>query len=176
VNPPVRPTHVVLVGMMGAGKTTTGLALAARLGWPLRDCDADLEDRTGSSGADLAASEGIARLHELEAEILDEALAMPAPLVITAAGSVVSSERARRQLARRATIVWLDAPVELLIDRMASGPHRRTLEGDAAATLLAERRADLESLADLRLDARLPTDQLVDRIVTALLVDGEPAP
>jgi shikimate kinase len=175
VNPPVRPTHVVLVGMMGAGKTTTGLALAARLGWPLRDCDVDLEDRTGSTGADLAASEGIARLHELEEQILVETLSMPSPLVITAAGSVVGSERARAALAP-ALVVWLDAPVDDLVVRMASSPHRRTLEGDAAARLFAERRADLESLADLRLDARVPTDRLVDRIVTALLVDGEPAP
>jgi shikimate kinase len=172
VSPPVRPTHVVLVGMMGAGKTTTGLALAARLGWPFRDCDVDLEDRTGTTGADLAASEGIARLHELEEQILVEALAMPPPLVVTAAGSVVGAERARASLAP-ALVVWLDAPVDDLVVRMASSPHRRTLEGDAAATLLAERRADLESLADLRLDARLPTDQLVARIVTALLVDGE---
>jgi shikimate kinase len=175
VNPQPRPTHVVLVGMMGAGKTTTGLALAARLGWPLRDCDVDLEDRTGSTGADLAASEGIVRLHELEEEILLEALAMPPPLVLTAAGSVVGSERARTTLAQ-AMVVWLDAPVDDLVVRMASSPHRRTLEGDAVAALLAERRADLASLADLRLDARSSTDELVDRILTALLVDGEAAP
>jgi shikimate kinase len=175
VNAGPPPTHVVLVGMMGVGKTTTGAALAARLGWPLRDCDVDLEARTGSTGAELAAGAGLDRLHELEAGILLEALTVPAPLVVTAAGSVVGSERARSELAARAKVVWLDAPVGDLVVRMASGAHRRSLDAESAAVLLAERRADLEALADLRLDARATTDELVDRILSWLLVEVGPA-
>jgi shikimate kinase len=169
------PSHVVLVGMMGVGKTTTGASLAARLGWPLHDCDVDLEARTGRTGAELTAGEGLDRLHELEEEILLEALTMPAPLVVTAAGSVVDSERARSELAARAEVVWLDAPVADLVVRMASGAHRRSLEAETVAALLAERRADLEALADLRLDARATTDELVESIVSWLLVEAGPA-
>jgi shikimate kinase len=161
------PTHVVLVGMMGVGKTTTGLALAARLGWPLRDCDVDLEERTGRTGAELAATEGIARLHQLEEEVLLEALAAPGPLIVTAAGSVVTSERARQVVARGATVVWLDAPVDELVVRMSSDTHRRPLDRQAARALLVRRHALLAELADLRLDARALTDDLVERIVDA---------
>jgi shikimate kinase len=156
-------SHLVLVGMMGAGKTTTALALAAGLGWPMRDCDLDLEERIGMTGAELAASAGLERLHECEEEVLLDALTAPGPLIVTAAGSVVSSERVRREL-RRATVVWLDAPVDELVVRMDADTHRRSIDRDAAAALLGQRREHLAEVADLRLDARATTDVLVDRI------------
>lgn len=162
------PRHLVLIGMMGAGKTTTGRALAARLGWPMRDCDRDLEERTGRTGADLAATEGIEYLHRLEEEILLEVLAGDGPLIVTAAGSVVTSERVRWRLAQRATVVWLDVPLGDLLVRMTSGPHRRPLDPQAAEELLAQREANLAELADLRLDARTPTGDLVDEIMKGI--------
>jgi shikimate kinase len=160
---PVR--HLVLVGMMGAGKTTTGLALAARLGWPVRDCDLDLEERIGMTGAELAAADGVEHLHRLEEEVLLDALAAAGPpAIVTAAGSVVASERVRRELQQRATVVWLDAPVDELVVRMDADTHRRPIDHDAAAALLAQRREHLAEVADLRLDARAKTDVLVDHI------------
>jgi shikimate kinase len=169
-------SHLVLVGMMGVGKTTTARALAARLGWPMRDCDLDLEERTGRTGATLAADEGLAQLHRHEEELLHDALADDGPLVITAAGSVVESSWAREELARSATVVWLDAPVDELVRRMAADTHRRPLDRPAAEELLARRQAHLVEVADLRLDAREPTDVLVDRIVEAVeFTDGAAA-
>jgi shikimate kinase len=165
VNVPAPPTHLVLVGMMGAGKTTTGRALAGRLGWPMRDCDTDLEGRAGRTGAELAATDGVERLHQLEEELLLEALDTPGPLVVTAAGSIVTSERARQVIGSRAAVVWLDAPIDELEARMAADSHRRPLDRPAAEALLARRHAQLVEVADLRLDARAPTDDLVERIV-----------
>jgi shikimate kinase len=165
-------SRVVLVGMMGVGKTTTARALAARLGWPMRDCDLDLEERTGRTGAALAAGEGLEQLHRHEEELLHDALAAEGPLVITAAGSVVASARARDELARRATVVWLDAPVDELMRRLVSDTHRRPLDRPAAEELLARRKTHLLEVADLRLDAREPTDALVGRIVDALGLSG----
>jgi shikimate kinase len=173
VTPNVEPTHVVLVGMMGVGKTTTGMALAARLAWPVRDGDVDLEVRTGRTGAEIAAEDGLPRLHELEEEVLADALSAPAPLIVVAAASVVASPRARELLAAT-TVVWLDAPVDELLTRMGSGTHRRPVDRPATRDLLADRRAALEELADLHLDAQAPTDELVDRIVATLTTEDPP--
>jgi shikimate kinase len=160
--------HLVLVGMMGVGKTTTGLALAARLDRLLRDCDRDLEARVGMTGAELAAARGVEELHRLEEEVLLDALASDGPTIVTAAGSVVTSERVRQRLAERATVVWLDAPIGELTVRMAADAHRRPLDPPATEALLARRREHLAEVADLRLDARAPTDHLVAAIVAFL--------
>jgi shikimate kinase len=166
--------HVVLVGMMGAGKTTTGLALGRRLGWPVRDCDLDVEERTGRTGQHVAAHAGVAELHRLEEEVLVDALSGTDPTIVSAAGSVVESERGRRLLAGRATVVWLDVPVDELVARMASDTHRRPLDRAAAEELLERRRSLLSGVADLRLDARAPTEALVERIVVYLGAAVEP--
>ena len=65
-----RPRHVVLVGLMGAGKTTVGVPLARALGRPYRDNDSELERRTGRTAHDLAAAEGMDGLHRAESETL----------------------------------------------------------------------------------------------------------
>ncbi|GGI07057.1 shikimate kinase [Egicoccus halophilus] len=160
--------HVVLVGMMGAGKTTTGVALAARLDRPLRDGDVDLEARTGHTGAEIAAADGIDHLHHLEEEVLLDALADERPAVVAAAGWVVEAPRCREALADRATVVWLDVPVGELVSRMATGAHRRPLDPDAADALLARRQRCFAEAADLRLDARAPVDELVASVLDAL--------
>lgn len=159
-----RPRHVVLLGLMGAGKTTTARALARHLGWPVRDNDEDLEAGTGRTGAQIAATEGVARLHALEAELLVAALTGPVATVIAAAGSVVDAADARRAIATRATAVWLDAPADTLTVRAATGTHRRSMADAEVVARGRARLARLEAVCDLRLDARLPTGELVDAI------------
>jgi shikimate kinase len=170
------PPHLALVGFMGVGKTTTGNVLAGRLGWPLRDSDVDLRERTGMSGAEIAARHGVDTLHRLEEEVLLDALASPSRTVITAAGSAVASERCRQGLTERATVVWLDAPVDDVVARMAGNNHRRPIARREAEALLARRRDHLAAVSDLRLDTREPTAALVDRIleVVADLGTGDP--
>ena len=74
----LRMGHIVLVGLMGSGKSTVAAALAAALGVPLRDSDADIERDTGLTGRDIAARDGIDALHALEARHLLDALGRPA--------------------------------------------------------------------------------------------------
>lgn len=164
--------RVVLLGMMGAGKTTTGAALAARLGWSLHDSDAEVEARTGTTGAVLAAEQGVGALHELEARILLDALAADVPMVVCAAASVVEDERCRAAMAGSALVVWLDAPPDVLARRVPSGAHRRTQTPQAAAASLAARWRRFEAVADVRLDASAPTPELVERIQGELAQRG----
>lgn len=163
-----RQRHVVLVGMMGSGKTTTARAIADRLAWPMSDCDADLEAREAITGAQFAARHGVDALHELEEEVLLRALGRRQPSVIAAAGWVVEADRCRQALADHATVVWLDVPLDDLMVRMSSSDHRRRLERRSVAALLSRRRTWFQELAALHLDALQPVDVLARQVVAAL--------
>ncbi len=131
-------THIVLVGLMGAGKSEAGRLLAARLDRPFVDGDELLEGRLGRSGRDVAADEGIDRLHQLECEALLEALAGTTPAVIAAAASVVDSGECMAALARQ-LVIWVDAPDPVLASRLAQSHHRRPLGPDPLAVLADQR-------------------------------------
>lgn len=128
--------HIVLVGMMGAGKSTVGRALAAQLGRPLFDSDAMIEARAGRTVREIWVTEGEPAYRVIETGVLLEALADPEPAVIAAAGGVVLSAANRSALAEsNALVVWLLADVELLLARVRSGGHRPLLDDDPEAML-----------------------------------------
>ena len=99
--------HVVMVGPMGAGKSTVGVALARRLERPYVDSDAEVERRTGRSARQIAASDGLPALHRLELSVLRDALTSNEPAVIASAASVVDGCVGRLALATARTVVWL---------------------------------------------------------------------
>ncbi len=128
--------HLVLVGMMGSGKTTVGRAIATRLGRPLLDSDAMIEAREGRTVRDIFRSDGEDAFRLVETAVLAEALAWPEMAVIAAAGGVVLRPENRRLLHdSRARIVWLRADPGLLADRVKGGSHRPLIDDDPEATL-----------------------------------------
>ena len=128
--------HLVLVGMMGSGKTTVGRAIATRLGRPLLDSDAMIEAREGRTVRDIFRSDGEAAFRLVETAVLAEALAWPEMAVIAAAGGVVLRPENRRLLHdSQARIVWLRADPGLLADRVKGGSHRPLIDEDPEATL-----------------------------------------
>lgn len=130
--------HVVLLGLMGAGKTTVGAALAAHLGWPLRDSDADIQAATGRSGREIDAERGTAELHRLEARHLIDAVGAPERSVISTAASTIDDPDARAALAGPGLLlVWLRADPATLAGRIPPVDHRRRLS-DPAAVLAAQ--------------------------------------
>jgi len=160
----LRGPHIVVMGAMGVGKTTTGRALADALGWGYVDSDDGVQHVAGMSGRAYAERHGVPALHKLEAEVLVDALGLDTPLVISAAASTIEAVEVRHRLRERALIVRLTLPIEDTIGRQAAGHHRRAMTIDEH-TLLTERREPLfESIEDLRLDARGSTDELVDEI------------
>jgi len=130
------PRHIVLVGMMGAGKSSVGRVLAARLGRPLLDTDDLVEEATGRSVREIWATDGEPAYRELEAGVLAEALAAPAPSVIAAGGGIVLRAGNRATLASSgAYVVWLLADVDVLVQRARHGGHRPLLDDDPEGTL-----------------------------------------
>ena len=145
-------SHIVLVGMMGAGKSSVGRALARRLDRGLLDSDELIEAREGRSVREIWMEDGEPAFRELEAEVLADAIASPTPSIVAAAGGVVLSEANRTVLKSDAAhVVWLLADVELLLERVRNGMHRPLLDDDPEGTLRAmyDERADLyQDVAD----------------------------
>lgn len=144
--------HIVLVGMMGAGKTTVGRVLARLLDRPLLDSDHLIEQRTGRTVREIWRDDGEAAFRELEAATLVDALADDVPAVIAAAGGVVLSPANRAALVGSdAHVVWLMADADLLVQRVKNGPHRPLLDDDPVATLrqmFVDREALYREVAD----------------------------
>lgn len=143
--------HVVVIGAMGVGKTTVGRLLAPALGRRFHDSDEILEARTGETAAEIAAREGVERLHEIELEVFLEMCRADPPAVIAPASSVVDDEKGRQAMAENIT-VWLTAPEDVIAHRRALGDHRRSIDPSARAALRASRTPRLEAVSDIEVE------------------------
>lgn len=165
--------HLVLVGMMGSGKTTVGQILAARLERAFVDSDAHVEARTGRTVRQIFATDGEAAYRVLETESLVQALADPRPTVIAAAGGVVLASANRDALrAADAVVVWIDAPNAVLVERATRGSHRPALDDDPLRmfeSMRARRTALYDEVSDHRIEIGDDSPQRVaDRVLDAV--------
>jgi shikimate kinase len=169
--------HVVLLGLMGAGKTSVGRIVAERLGRQLIDGDERLSDRTGGrTAADVAAEEGIDALHALETDIALAALSSSDPAVIGPAASVCESAVVRDHLVDH-TVVWLTGPIELLASKAAEKDHRPLVHhGDAASVLqrqLAVREPLVLALDPLVVDVSAVDDHAAAELIVAYATERD---
>jgi shikimate kinase len=169
----VRTTRpIVLVGMMGSGKTTIGALLAARLGVPAIDNDTRIAEVSGRDNAEYLRAEPAA-WRKLEADLIVETLASAAPMVFSLGGGAVATP-ATAELLRTSdvTVVWLRADPDVLLQRTVEALGTRPmLDGNAAErmrALSAERTPVYESLADIVVDATTTPQHIVEEIVRAL--------
>lgn len=182
--PRVPPRRLLLVGMMGAGKTTIGNRLAHRLGWRYVDSDDEVEASTGQTVKEIFEAGGERAFRPLEREALVAALEGDEPAVVSVAGGAVIDPANRALLRRAGTVVWLRARPDTLFSRVradtvaaASGlpgadDHRPLLERDPKGTLArldAERRPFYEDVADVVVDVDdlapgAVADQVLERV------------
>ncbi len=144
-----------MIGLPGSGKTTVGKLLADELSWAFFDCDAVFEAQAGADITGWVAEYGWAAFRARESALLASALAGDG-VVIATGGGVVEDAKNRAMLAASATVVWLDAPLDVLVERVGAAEDRPLIAGAPRERLreLAERRNPLYAeLADLRLDA-----------------------
>jgi shikimate kinase len=167
----------VLVGMMGVGKTTVGRRLADALGRPFADSDVEVEARTGRTVREIFEADGEAAFRSIESAVLRDALGAAEPTIVAAAGGVVLDPANRELLRRAGTVVWLRAPVGVLVDRVASGVHRPAVEVDPEGTLM--KMEDLRTglyaeVADVVVDSTQPPDEVVASVL-AVVAEREAA-
>jgi shikimate kinase len=156
------------MGMMGAGKTTVGRALAARLKVPYADNDEALLSRAGQDASAFASSRGVDALHRLEHDVLADALRREDNAVVGAPGSIALDPRGSELLAGQ-WVVWLRATLATLAERTHHDPMRPLLGSDPAAVLgalMSEREHAFDRLADDIVDVDgLTVEAIVDRIL-----------
>jgi shikimate kinase len=149
--------HVVLVGLMGVGKSTVGRRLAKEMERPFADADEQVELRAGRAIPAIFRTGGEDEFRRLETEVLADLVARTHPLVIAAGGGAVSRGQNRDLLAPRCFVVWLRASAEFLAGR-TDAAHRPLLAGAADGPeaalrrLLADRAPFYEGVADAVVD------------------------
>lgn len=170
---------VFLVGMMGAGKTTIGRALARALNWEFLDLDHELEERCGVRVADIFDIEGEHGFRKRESALLDECTRRPRIVLATGGGAVLLPEN-RQALQSRGVVVYLRAGPSELYRRVARDRSRPLLQTDnpreRLASLLAQREPLYHSVAHVVFDTgQQPVSQTAERLLAHLL-DYHPAP
>ena len=147
-------TRVLLIGLMGSGKSTIGRRLSRETGWPYLDNDAMLREATGQTAPDFIAAQGEGALHAAEEAVFERALDAPTPVIVGVAGWIVADPAMRTRLADAGTVVWLRAQPETLQERTGTGRGRRAdaTSIDWIRRAAAERRPWFEAVADVVVD------------------------
>jgi shikimate kinase len=147
---------IVLVGLMGAGKTSVGKRLATLLGVPFTDSDSRIVEAAGMSIPEIFASLGEAAFRDGERRVIARLLA-ERPGVLATGGGAFIEPRTRAEIGARGTSVWLRADVDTLWDRVRDRPGRPLLQTADPRRTLAElhgKRAPVYALADVAVDSR----------------------
>jgi shikimate kinase len=147
---------VVLVGMMGSGKTAIGRALAAALDVPFVDSDAAIEEAAAASIAEIFARDGEAFFRKREAEVLKRLLSGP-PGIVSTGGGAFLAEANRDAIAKMGVAVWLDADLKILWERVRhkdTRPLLRTADPKATLAAIHDERTPIYALAGLKIDVK----------------------
>lgn len=144
--------NVFLIGMMGAGKTTVGRLVADQLGYRFFDTDALIEQVAGKTINEIFADSGEEAFRQLEAQVLSE-LSAYTRLTIATGGGIVT-QRLNWSYLHHGLVVWLDAPIDVLIARLQNDATRPLLQGSNPAQSLQklfDQRRSLYAEADLQI-------------------------
>ncbi|GAA5482634.1 shikimate kinase [Haloferula sargassicola] len=150
------PRNIVLIGFMGCGKTTIGRILARMLGCPFVDLDLLIEQKAGMPISRIFSERGEAYFRLVEAAVLHELAAPGPPRIISTGGGIITRRRSRTLLKQLGYVVWLQAPVDTILERTGRNRDRPLLETDDPAAriqaLLDQRMPLYRASADLEID------------------------
>jgi len=163
---------IVMVGMMGAGKTAVGRALAARLRVPFLDSDHEIETAANMTIPEIFARDGEAFFRLKERQVIARLLTEECGVLSTGGGAFLAAEN-RETITRNGASIWLQADLDVLWNRVRHRDTRPLLQtADPRATLaeLYQARVPLYAKADLAVvsDGKASIEEMVDRVLTAL--------
>jgi len=162
---------IVLVGLMGAGKTKIGRRLAGRLNLPFADSDSEIEAAAGETIEEIFRNRGESVFRDGERRVIARLLAQPIHVLATGGGAFMDPAT-RALIARSGVAVWLRADLDVLFARVARRGNRPLLQqGDPRAVLaeLIERRHPIYAEADITVDiGEGPPELTTNRVITAL--------
>ncbi|MEY9755495.1 shikimate kinase [Bradyrhizobium yuanmingense] len=173
---------IVLVGMMGVGKSTIGRRLAARLKLPFIDADTEIEvAHAGMTIPEIFAAHGEPYFRDGEARVIARLLE-GGPIVLATGGGAFMREETRARVAAKAISIWLRADHDVIMRRVrrrADRPLLQTADPEGTVTRLLAQREPIYANADLTIASRdVPHDRIVEECIEALharLCGGEPA-
>jgi shikimate kinase len=162
---------IVLVGMMGAGKSTIGRRLSARLRLPFLDADSEIEAAAGMSIPDIFEIHGEPHFRDGEARVIARLLDS-GPAVLATGGGAFMREDTRNRIGEKAVSIWLKADADIIMKRVKRRADRPLLQtADPAATVgrLIEEREPVYQHADITIWSRdVPHEKIVDECIEAL--------
>lgn len=162
---------IVLVGLMGAGKSTVGRRLAQKLGLEFTDADAEIERAAGKTVPDIFRDHGEAYFREGERKVIARLLES-GPQVLATGGGAFMNEETRKNIARLGISVWLKADMDLLMKRVRRRDNRPLLKAedpDAVMRQLIAERYPVYGQADVTVESRdVPHNSIVSDVIRAL--------
>lgn len=168
---------IVLIGMMGAGKSSLGTRLAERLKLAFVDADTEIETAAGMSVAEIFEAHGEAAFRDGERRVIARLL-KAGPQVLALGGGAFCDADTRAEISDKAISIWLDVPVDELVERVKRKPGKRPLLAntdvhDKISALIRER-GPLYAEADIRADiSRKSHDAAVKRLIDLLQTHGQ---
>jgi shikimate kinase len=167
----LRTRSIVLVGMMGAGKSTIGRRLAARLRLPFLDADAEIEAAAGMSIPDIFETHGEPHFREGEARVIARLLDSGSAVIATGGGAFMREET-RHRIGATAVSIWLKADADIIMKRVkrrADRPLLQTTDPVATVERLIVEREPVYQRADITIASRdVPHEKIVDECIDAL--------
>jgi shikimate kinase len=166
----ISPKKIILIGPMGAGKSTLGKILSRELNWPYIDNDGDMALQTGLSIEDLSKL-SVSELHKIEAEFIQRVLSTDAPFISGAAASVIENADIREKL-KNVYSIYLCIPVDIAIERASAGTVGRQAMTQEGTQIIRDRymRRDplYREVASLLLELTDSPEADADRILIEL--------
>ena len=164
----MKTDKIYLVGFMAAGKTTLAQGLARRLGWRAEDVDLMIEARERRTIADIFARDGEPYFRSIERQVIYSLLPLRHAIVATGGGTFIDPE-IRAAINADGVSVWIDAPFDVLLDRIPADGRRPLASDRVQMAMLYETRRLAYEQAHIRLDAaRARSEELVEQLLEQL--------